>query len=254
MATPAACASGWRAPCNAPRDPAWTADGVVSDHWAPVSPVTGALDAFRWRVPVEAVDERAARCSAPRSRRWSGLGAGAEPALEHAGSDASPPPSLSAQRDHRGGRPAGPRCRACRTPLRRSRRLRPRRSPPLRLRVRAERGLAGRRRRRRPPSHRRQRSGRRRLARAHKARSATSRRCVQRSRDRAATTAAGAAKAPARRRSPHARQAEAPPPGRASPASPRSSCRRARPTIPAPRSTRGRRPRDRTHSAVAAKA
>lgn len=33
-------------------DPAWTADGVVSDRWLPVSPVTGALDAFRWRVPV----------------------------------------------------------------------------------------------------------------------------------------------------------------------------------------------------------
>jgi HemY protein len=41
---------------NAPRDPAWTADGVVADHWAPISPVTGALDAFRWRVPVESVD------------------------------------------------------------------------------------------------------------------------------------------------------------------------------------------------------
>ena len=38
---------------NAPRDPAWTADGVVSDRWAPVSPVTGALDAFQWKVPVE---------------------------------------------------------------------------------------------------------------------------------------------------------------------------------------------------------
>ena len=36
---------------NAPRDPAWTADGVVSDTWLPVSPVTGALDAFQWRVP-----------------------------------------------------------------------------------------------------------------------------------------------------------------------------------------------------------
>ena len=35
------------------RDPAWTDDGFVSDQWAPVSPVTGALDAFRWRVPVE---------------------------------------------------------------------------------------------------------------------------------------------------------------------------------------------------------
>ena len=41
---------------NAPRDPAWTADGVVSDRWAPVSPVTGALDAFRWRVPVEELE------------------------------------------------------------------------------------------------------------------------------------------------------------------------------------------------------
>ena len=43
---------------NAPRDPAWTADGVVSDTWLPVSPVTGALDAFQWRVPVEANEPR----------------------------------------------------------------------------------------------------------------------------------------------------------------------------------------------------
>jgi HemY protein len=33
-------------------DPAWTADGVVSDRWLPVSPVTGRLDAFQWKVPV----------------------------------------------------------------------------------------------------------------------------------------------------------------------------------------------------------
>lgn len=38
---------------TAPRDAAWIADGVTSDRWAPVSPVTGALDAFEWRVPVE---------------------------------------------------------------------------------------------------------------------------------------------------------------------------------------------------------
>jgi HemY protein len=37
---------------NAAADPAWTADGVVSDHWMPVSPVTGRLDAFQWRVPL----------------------------------------------------------------------------------------------------------------------------------------------------------------------------------------------------------
>ena len=38
---------------RAPRDPAWVADGVISDHWAPVSPVTGKIDAFVWTTPVE---------------------------------------------------------------------------------------------------------------------------------------------------------------------------------------------------------
>ncbi len=33
-------------------DPAWTADSVVSDRWMPVSPASGRLDAFEWRVPV----------------------------------------------------------------------------------------------------------------------------------------------------------------------------------------------------------
>ena len=37
---------------RAPRDPAWTADGLVSDEWEPVSPVSGRLDAFEWKVPV----------------------------------------------------------------------------------------------------------------------------------------------------------------------------------------------------------
>ena len=37
---------------RAPRDPAWTADGLVSDEWEPISPVTGKLDAFEWKVPV----------------------------------------------------------------------------------------------------------------------------------------------------------------------------------------------------------
>jgi HemY protein len=36
----------------AERDPAWTADGVVSDRWLPISPVTGRLDVFEWRVPL----------------------------------------------------------------------------------------------------------------------------------------------------------------------------------------------------------
>ena len=38
---------------NATRDPVWTADGVIAETWAPASPVTGQLDAFQWRVPVE---------------------------------------------------------------------------------------------------------------------------------------------------------------------------------------------------------
>ena len=38
---------------RAPRDKAWVADGVISDTWGPVSPVSGKLDAFRWTTPIE---------------------------------------------------------------------------------------------------------------------------------------------------------------------------------------------------------
>ena len=40
---------------RAPRDPAWTADGYVSETWAPTSPITGRLDAFEWKVPLESL-------------------------------------------------------------------------------------------------------------------------------------------------------------------------------------------------------
>lgn len=40
---------------RAPKDRAWIADGYVSDRWLPVSPVTGAVDAFAWRAPVDAI-------------------------------------------------------------------------------------------------------------------------------------------------------------------------------------------------------
>lgn len=40
---------------KAPRDPAWTADGYVSEQWSPVSPVTGRLNSFQWKVPVVAL-------------------------------------------------------------------------------------------------------------------------------------------------------------------------------------------------------
>ena len=37
---------------HAASDPKWTADGLVSDKWLPVSPATGRLDAFQWKVAV----------------------------------------------------------------------------------------------------------------------------------------------------------------------------------------------------------
>jgi HemY protein len=60
---------------NARRDPAWTADGFVCDHWLPVSPVTGRLDAFEWKDPLAGVEgpvieaEQRALLGAPRERR-----------------------------------------------------------------------------------------------------------------------------------------------------------------------------------------
>lgn len=51
---------------RAARDPAWTADGLVSDEWEPVSPVTGKLDAFEWKIPVTG-HARSAAIPAPSS-------------------------------------------------------------------------------------------------------------------------------------------------------------------------------------------
>ncbi|MFT0891084.1 heme biosynthesis protein HemY [Pseudochelatococcus sp. G4_1912] len=45
---------------RAPRDQAWIADGVISDTWAPVSPVTGRLDAFEWSAPLEQIADAGA--------------------------------------------------------------------------------------------------------------------------------------------------------------------------------------------------
>ncbi|MFC0217284.1 heme biosynthesis protein HemY [Pseudochelatococcus lubricantis] len=50
---------------RARRDPAWIADGVVSETWQPVSPVTGRLDAFVWSAPVEQIGEATAEERAP---------------------------------------------------------------------------------------------------------------------------------------------------------------------------------------------
>lgn len=60
---------------NAPRDPAWTADGVVAEHWGPVSPVTGQLDAFQWRVPVETLEKSEGELMARKLDELIALGA-----------------------------------------------------------------------------------------------------------------------------------------------------------------------------------
>lgn len=63
---------------NAARDPAWTGDGATSDHWSPVSPVTGALDVFQWRAPVEAGRDQSAESLAAKVEALIALGAAAD--------------------------------------------------------------------------------------------------------------------------------------------------------------------------------
>lgn len=41
---------------RAPRNPAWVADGFVSEKWLPLSPVTGRLDAFEWKAPFDQLE------------------------------------------------------------------------------------------------------------------------------------------------------------------------------------------------------
>ena len=54
---------------HAAPDPAWTADGYVSDRWLPLSPVTGRLDAFEWRVPLTGMTSAAPVIESKKS--WS---------------------------------------------------------------------------------------------------------------------------------------------------------------------------------------
>jgi HemY protein len=74
-------------------DPAWTADGYVSDRWRPVSPVTGRLDAFQWQTPVAAL---------PSDR----TGAIESSAFEEAMLAAPPPKRVTAAPSERPAEPA----------------------------------------------------------------------------------------------------------------------------------------------------
>jgi HemY protein len=67
---------------NAARDPVWMADGAISDHWEPTSPVDGRLDAFQWRVPVETRDATRNEILARRLEELIAIEAPAEPDVE----------------------------------------------------------------------------------------------------------------------------------------------------------------------------
>ena len=64
---------------NAAPDPQWTADGHVSDRWLPVSPVSGRLDAFEWRVPLTGMvsapaielEPQAIASEPPADQKWA---------------------------------------------------------------------------------------------------------------------------------------------------------------------------------------
>jgi HemY protein len=52
---------------HAALDPVWTADGLIAENWMPVSPATGRLDAFAWRVPVAELTPRGPLLEPPPS-------------------------------------------------------------------------------------------------------------------------------------------------------------------------------------------
>jgi HemY protein len=114
---------------HAARDPVWTADGIVSERWLPMSPVSGRLDAFEWKIPLaeleapragQDIPERSSSIiepdipverSAPRSD------AGASIAAETKEETAPPPASpVEPRRHYRDGLFAGSPAQAPRAP------------------------------------------------------------------------------------------------------------------------------------------
>jgi len=82
---------------RARRDPAWTADGFVSDRWLPVSPISGRLDAFEWRDPLAGEDH----AIAIEDHGGATIDVGERPALQPPTSGAvlAPPPKEPAPSD-----------------------------------------------------------------------------------------------------------------------------------------------------------
>lgn len=93
----------------APRDPAWTADGLVSETWLPASPATGRLDAFEWRIPVAELTPRGPMIEYERGGVTVDYPpAQPAPAPENSAASAPPPPVSEA---------AGPTSPATEVPL-----------------------------------------------------------------------------------------------------------------------------------------
>lgn len=85
---------------RAPREAAWIADGVTSDQWQPVSPVTGRLDAFAWTSPpdrIGALELSEAPMKAAEPPSALSAPAAAAPA---AAEPAAPPPAPPRARPH----------------------------------------------------------------------------------------------------------------------------------------------------------
>ncbi|WP_407177823.1 heme biosynthesis HemY N-terminal domain-containing protein [Bradyrhizobium sp. STM 3562] len=95
---------------RARHDPAWTADGYVSDRWRPVSPVTGRLDAFQWQTPVASLpsdkghtiesspfEEAMLAAPSPQREQPATSQAAAEPPRETVAAPAGPAPGTPVQ-------------------------------------------------------------------------------------------------------------------------------------------------------------
>jgi HemY protein len=74
---------------RAPRDPVWTADGITAEEWEPLSPGSGRLDAFEWRVPTSAVAARVTSNGPPGKSNGLAL----PPAAEAPAPGSSPEPA-----------------------------------------------------------------------------------------------------------------------------------------------------------------
>ncbi|WP_430911014.1 heme biosynthesis protein HemY [Methylobacterium sp. sgz302541] len=99
---------------HAPRDPIWIADGIASETWAPVSPVSGRLDAFVWKAPPNLLSGPAAEAEdepedevvthAEPSRIAAAPAAPEQPAAPPAGVPVAPPADMPAK-DQKPGEP-----------------------------------------------------------------------------------------------------------------------------------------------------